>query len=367
MNRVSSGQKPVAVFLLRFYDIGWPGGNMPGQIRMECLGKMGIESTETIKKDRVIWAWFPVTFITAIFCCVLWGSASPAIKIAYDLFRIPADDTASRIILAGARFVLAGIMTIAAGSVLQRRFLKPKRESLKSVAALAMVQTVGQYYFFFMALAHTSGVRGSIINAAGNFLAILFAVYVFRFEKMTLKKFLGCCVGFAGILTVLGGGQALAEGGRVTAAGEGAMLMAAIFYAMSGCLIKVFSKNEDPVTLSGYQFLTGGVLLVLIGSLMGGKLVFYNTGCVMNLLYLGFISAGAYTLWGVLLKYNPVSRVSILGFVNPVMGVLLSALFLGEGREAFSMSALAALLLVSAGIVIVNASPKKPAAAAVKA
>ena len=42
----------------------------------------------------------------------------------------------------------------------------------------------------------------------------------------------------------------------------------------------------------------------------------------MNLVYLGLISAGAYTLWGVLLKHNPVSRVSILGFMNPVMGVL---------------------------------------------
>ena len=32
----------------------------------------------------VIWSWFPVTLLTAIFCCVLWGSASPAIKIAYE-------------------------------------------------------------------------------------------------------------------------------------------------------------------------------------------------------------------------------------------------------------------------------------------
>lgn len=335
-------------------------GCVPRKNRQKGRKDMETVSNEIQKKDWVIWAWFPVTLITAVFCCVLWGSASPAIKIAYELFRIPPDDTASRIILAGARFMLAGVMTIAAGSILQRRFLKPKQTSWKNVAVLAMVQTVGQYYFFFMALAHTSGVRGSIINAAGNFLAILFAVYIFRFEKMTFKKLFGCLVGFSGILVVLGGGRALTEGGRLTLAGEGAMLMAAIFYAASGCLIKVFSKDEDPVVLSGYQFLTGGVLLALIGSLMGGKLVFHSTGCVMNLLYLGFISAGAYTLWGVLLKYNPVSRVSILGFVNPVMGVLLSALFLGEGREAFSLTALAALVLVSAGIVIVNKPANKP-------
>ena len=103
----------------------------------------------------------------------------------------------------------------------------------------------------------------------------------------------------------------------------------------------------------------GGAILFGIGTLMGGQLIFYSSACVMNLLYMGFISAGAYTLWGVLLKYNPVSRVAILGFINPVMGVLLSALFLGEGSEAFSLSGLLALLLVSAGIIIVNTSEKK--------
>ena len=311
--------------------------------------------------DRVIWAWFPVTFLTAFFCCVLWGSASPAIKIAYSLFRIGPDDTASRIMLAGARFMIAGVMTVAFGSVLAKRPLVPKRTSWPKVAMLALVQTVGQYYFFFMALANTSGVRGSIINASGNFIAILFAAYIFRFEKMTVRKLLGCLVGFAGIVMILGGVQALMAGGAVTLAGEGAMLLADFFYAASGCLIKIFSRDENPVTLSGWQFLIGGAILFAIGSLIGGHLVFYSSACAWNLLYMGFISAGAYTLWGVLLKYNPVSRVSILGFINPVMGVLLSALFLGEGTEAFSMRGLLSLVLVSAGIIIVNTSSAQKA------
>lgn len=311
--------------------------------------------------DRVIWAWFPVTFLTAFFCCVLWGSASPAIKIAYSLFRIGPEDTASRIMLAGARFMIAGVMTIAFGSVLAKKLLIPKRTSWPKVAILALVQTVGQYYFFFMALANTSGVRGSIINASGNFIAILFAAYIFRFEKMTARKLLGCLVGFAGIVMILGGVQALMDGGAVTLAGEGAMLIADFFYAASGCLIKIFSRDENPVTLSGWQFLIGGAILFAIGSLIGGHLVFYSSACAWNLLYMGFISAGAYTLWGVLLKYNPVSRVSILGFINPVMGVLLSALFLGEGTEAFSLRGLLSLVLVSAGIIIVNTSSAQKA------
>jgi drug/metabolite transporter (DMT)-like permease len=51
------------------------------------------------------------------------------------------------------------------------------------------------------------------------------------------------------------------------------------------------------------------------------------------------------------------ASISILGFLNPVMGVLLSALFLGENKEAFSWNGLLALVLVSLGIIIVNLRP----------
>ena len=310
-------------------------------------------------KSRIPWSYFPVTFITALFCCVLWGSASPAIKIAYEIFEISPDDVASRIMLAGARFLLAGLMTILFGSIVSRRFLRPKRSSMKYVGILSLLQTVGQYFFFFMSLAYISGVRGSIINASGNFLAIVIAACIFRMEKLTTRKILGCIVGFTGIILILGGFQGMVEGGAMTFQGEGAMLIATLFYAFSSCCIKRFSKHEDPVTLSGYQFLLGGFVLFVAGWIMGGELVFRSASCYFNLLYMGFISAGAYTLWGVLLKYNPVSRVSIFGFMNPVMGVLLSAWFLGENNEAFSLTGVLSLLLVAAGIMIVNIAPKK--------
>ncbi len=295
----------------------------------------------------------PVVVLSAVFCCVLWGSASPAIKIAYELFRIDASDTPSRLMLSGARFVLAGVMVIIFGSFISREALIPKKTSWKYIIILSLFQTIGQYYFFFMSLANTSGVRGSIINASGNFLAPLIAMFILRLEAPAAKKLIGCAVGFAGIILFFGGISSLTEGG-ITFAGEGAMLCAALFYAISGCCIKIFSKYENPVILSGYQFFIGGHVLFFVGLIMGGSLVFYSAGCYLNLIYMGFISAGAYTLWGILLKYNPVSRVSVLGFINPIMGVLLSALFLGEGNEAFSAGSILSLLLVSLGIFLVN-------------
>ena len=68
-------------------------------------------------------------------------------------------------------------------------------------------------------------------------------------------------MGFLGIVIILGGVKALIGGGSITVQGEGAMLMAALFYAFSSCCIKIFSKYENPVTLSGYQFMFGGIVL----------------------------------------------------------------------------------------------------------
>ena len=94
---------------------------------------------EHTDKDKNLWAWFPVTFLTALFCCILWGSASPAIKIAYELFRIGPSDTPSRLMLAGARFMIAGLMTIVFGSILGRKPLLPAGKSLRYVLILSLL------------------------------------------------------------------------------------------------------------------------------------------------------------------------------------------------------------------------------------
>ena len=297
-------------------------------------------------------------FVTAMFCNILWASAVPMIKIAYELFGIAPNDVSSRLLLAGIRFILAGAMTILFGSLISQKFLMFSRSSVKNIFILSMIQTVGQYFFFFMSLAYISGVRGTIINASGNFLAIIIAALIFRLEKLTLKKIAGCIVGFAGILVIMGGIEDLGKGG-LTFKAEGAMLLAALFYSLANCTIKIFSKNESAVVLSGYQFLLGGIILSVIGLCLGGRLVFTSAGCFIVLLYLGFVSAGAFTIWGILLSQNPVSRISIFGFMNPVFGVFLSAMLLGESNEAFSVNGILALALVALGIIIVNSAKQE--------
>ena len=93
---------------------------------------------------------------------------------------------------------------------------------------------------------------------------------------------------------------------------------------------------------------------MIAGFAMGGRITQVNPQGIMMLIYLACISAVAYSLWGVLLKYNPVSKVAVFGFMNPVFGVILSAWWLNETGNDLGVKALIALILVCIGIYIVN-------------
>ncbi len=296
-----------------------------------------------------------VVFLLAALCCLLWGSAAPAIKIGYQLFRIDGSDTPSILMFAGARFLLAGFLVILYHSITQKRWVPTPKGSSAAIVSIALTQTIFQYIFYYVGLSHTTGVHGAIITGTNVFFSMLCASLVFRYEKLTIRKISGCVLGFLGIALVnlAGSGQ---EGlFHFTFLGEGFIVLTQIFYALSGSLVKLHSKKFDVVTLSGYQFMLGGLVLLLVGGAFGGTLArAVGISAFALLLYMGFLSAIAYTLWGVLLKYNPVSRVTVLGFMNPMFGVILSAIFLGEIRQALSWNTLAALIFVCLGIYVVN-------------
>jgi drug/metabolite transporter (DMT)-like permease len=311
--------------------------------------------TETIakeenRKDFLQKTW--VVCVLALVCTFLWGSASPCIKLGYALFKIPSSETWTQILFAGTRFILAGILTILIGSALNRKMLVPTKSSVPSIAKLALFQTILQYIFFYIGLAHNSGVKASIINGSNTFFVILLAGLVFHQEKLDFKKLAGCIIGFAGVIIVSMNGKSIDM--NLSLMGDGSLFLCAISYAVSSCLMKNYSKNNNPVMLSGYQFIFGGIVMVIVGLIMGGRINHISLSAVLMLLYLACISAVAYSLWGILLKHNPVSKVAIFGFTNPVFGVLLSAWWLGEGSSELGINALIALILVSIGILIVN-------------
>lgn len=176
--------------------------------------------------------------------------------------------------------------------------------------------------------------KASIIEGVNVFVAVLVASLLFQQEKLTGKKIVGCLIGFAGVVIVNLGGS-MDMGFRLT--GEGFIFLSTVAYAFSSVFLKRYSKDENPVLLSGYQFITGGIIMCVIGLLMGGKVHGFAAASTGMLVYLAVISAVAYSLWGILLKYNPVSKVAVFGFYES--GVW--SYFIGtslRGRRAGSRS-----------------------------
>ena len=260
----------------------------------------------------------------------------------------------SQILFAGIRFAIAGVMVITFSSIGRKKFIKPAQP--KRIITLSLSQTIVQYMFFYVGLAHTTGVKSSIITGIGTFLTLLVACLIFKQEKLTSTKIIGSMLGFTGIVLVNVTGNNLDM--NMSLMGEGFVLLAALSSAFSSAFIKEFSKDSDVVMLCGYQFFCGGICMAIVGSLAGGKLVYSGPECILLILYMGFISAAAYTLWSLLLKYNDVSKVSTCKFMNPIFGVLLSFVILKE-HNALGWQVLAALILVTLGIYIVNQKDNK--------
>ncbi len=291
-----------------------------------------------------------VVVLLASLCCLLWGSAYPAIKGGYALFAIGAADVPSKMVFAGYRFVIAGVLLLVMARLTQRPIFNLDGTKLRQITTLGLTQTSLQYIFFYVGLAYTTGVKGSIMNATGTFFSVLLAHFIYHNDRLSLNKVVGCLVGFVGVM-VVNFNQDLLDF-DFSLAGEGSVVMAAFILSAASIYGKKVSQSMDSVVLTGYQLGIGGVALLLGGYLAGGTLTGFTLASSALLLYLAVLSSVAFALWTILLKYNRVGMVTIFNFLIPIFGAILSAIFLGE--SILEWKNLLALGLVCFGIWLVN-------------
>ena len=290
--------------------------------------------------------------LPALLATLLWGTAFPAVKSGYALFAIGSSDTAGQMLFAGARFAAAGLLTFAVEAAVSRRLVLPERKRLPGLLLLTLTMTYLQYLFYYIGLANTSGVKGAILNASGTFFTMILAHFFCAGDRLNGRKAVGCLLGFAGVVIIHLGG----EMGGFALRGEGFMLIAAACFAVGSVISKWVSPGLSPLTVTGFQLLVGGAGLMLTGFVMGGRLTNWSAAGAAVLAYLACLSAGAYTLWTMLFKRWPASRVSVYSLMIPVFGALMSALVLRE--PLFRLQNLLALALVCGGIVVVNFEKK---------
>ncbi|WP_283591938.1 DMT family transporter [Clostridium butanoliproducens] len=294
-------------------------------------------------------------YVFATICCMLWGSAFPAVKSGYEVFNIASGDIPSKFVFAGYRFFLAGGIVLFIALLSKKELFKFNKRQLSQIALLGITQTCLQYIFFYLGLAYTSGTKGSILSGTGAFFSVIIAHYIYVNDKLNLRKTLGCIIGFIGVIIINFDSQLL--GSSFTIKGEGAILVSAFILSTSSIYGKKLTQSMDSVVVTGYQLLIGGAVLIGLGYGFNGSISGFTIKSTSLLMYLALLSSIAFSLWTILLKYNNVGTIAVFNFLTPIFGSILSAIFLHE--DIWELKNAIALICVCIGIWLVNKKSDK--------
>lgn len=299
--------------------------------------------------------WMALLAFTAAFS---WGWAFPLVKLGFAEYGITQDMTASKMLFAGLRFGLAGIIILLIAATTGRSFsyksTAPKGSFSNALFLLlfALMNTTLHYACFYIGLSYSQGARAAILNSMSVFTLVILACIFFKSDKMTYRKMLGCVVGFAGILTLNMGNQ---ESGAFTLLGDGLIILNALCGAFAGLLTRGVNKRIDVFVGTGYSLAVGGALLIIPSLLMGATLPQITLWGVCILALLVGISTIGFALYNKLLTCNPIGKVAIWNSLIPVVGALTSCICL---HETFYAKYIWAAGLATIGIYIINKGKK---------
>lgn len=305
-------------------------------------GESGLASSIPVFRRPM---WVALFATTAAF---VWGLAYPFIKMGYAHFSITPEMTGSKILFAGVRFTVCGLIILVVSASAGRSMAMRKRSDWFFMLLYALLNTTLHYAAFYIGLSYSAGSRAAILNSLSVFILVILACVFFRSDRLTWSKLVGCGIGFTGILALnLGGG----ESGRFTMLGDGMIILNAICSAVAGLLTRGLARRVDVFVGTGYSLALGGLLLLAPAVCMQATFPQVTLYGLAILLVLIGISAVGFLLYNKLISCNPVGKVAIFNSLIPVVGAVSSCLCLGE---PFYWKYIVAGALAAIGIYVIN-------------
>lgn len=286
--------------------------------------------------------------IFALTAAIAWGWAYPLIKLGFQEFGITTPMTGSKMLFAGIRFMISGLIILGIAWNNQKNFQVKRMSNWWYILLFSLLNTTIHYACFYIGLSYSNGARAAILNSLGVFILVLLACLFFKTDKLNSRKIIGCVMGFSGILALNSG---TGNSGQFTWLGDGMIILNALCSAFAGLMTKGLSKKVDIFVGTGYSLAIGGSLLILPGIFMGGCLPQITWTGIMILALLICISSLGFALYNKLLSCNPIGKVAIFNSLIPAVGAVTSCWCL---REPFYMNYILAIVLLSGGIYIIN-------------
>lgn len=285
------------------------------------------------------------TLIPALFVMALWGSMFPMIKLGYSYLNISGNDIPAIIVFAGARFVIGGGILTAFTVIREKKSSVPSKSDVSYILLGALFTIILHYAFNYIGLSLGEGSKTAIIKQISYLFLTCFAFTFDKSEKFSFFKIIAGCLGFLGIVATG------FDGTRITlGTGDLLVLLASISSAAGAVVSKNATRVLSPVKFVAYSQLSGGIILLTAGLLMGGRITSTDARGILVFSYICAASLVSYLIWNMLLKNGSLSRLSLIKFTEPLFAVVLSGLILDE--EIFRISYLLAFILMIGAITV---------------
>jgi len=265
---------------------------------------------------------------------VIWG-------IPYLFIRIAVRDGVTPAVLAWGRVTLAALVLLAlawrAGT------LPTLAGHWRWLLAYAVAEITIPFPLIAAGEQHVASSLAAITISTVPLIVALLALRFDHAERPTPTRALGLLIGFGGVIALLGvdiGGSTDQLGGT------GAILLAAVGYAIGAMLIKHRLGGLDPRATMGASLGLAALLLAPVAALDPPRAA-PPAGAIASVIVLGLVcTAAAFVIFTVLIREAGTSRATVITYVNPVVAVALGVTLLGERPGA---GAAAGLLLILAG------------------
>jgi drug/metabolite transporter (DMT)-like permease len=268
------------------------------------------------------------TIFWAIIACLLWSTAYAGIKIGLQY------DTPFH--FAGIRFIISGLM-IFPFTVRPALYYKMIREHWKIVVWVTLLQTLCNYILFYQGLNIVPGALAAVIVGSQPLVTAVVAALMNKGDRLTKRKIITIVLGISGVILISVGRQAFKIASTVEILGVLMIIGANIATATSNVMVSLRSKGINPFVLSSASLFTGGIIIYLLSLLVETKPAGPKPGEYwIDLIWLSFMSAYAFSLWYKLLQRPQVkvSELNLWKFIIPVVGAILSWMLIpGEKPE----------------------------------
>ncbi len=267
-------------------------------------------------------------FLVLLLAVILWGSTFPAIKIALgDIQPITLG-------LFRAIFGLIPIAVFTLWRIGFRDTMKPAKEDFLIIVGIALTQfylpLISQNVGMTLMHPRTAASMSALLQATAPIFTIFLSA-LFLGEYIGMKKASGTAIALSGTVMLVTRGGVVLHG--ATLVGNLMLLGSAVFYAVSGLLVKKALDKHNPLSILSVSLFFSVILFLPTTFFLEDMTLMFEipSGSWILVIYLGLFANGiVLLLWYYVLRTKELSKQILFVYLIPFFGIIFSYLFADE-------------------------------------